>query len=172
MADPGAPTPITGDLTPIDGYLPERRKDPAESFVAALEAHERVKAMHFRAKMKVWIPVITGILAAISGGTWYGLERKPEDAPPTLPSDLKADVKKAQSTADENARKLEQVGRGLVDTRIEMVEGISFIADKIDKAHPKAPSVDKPDSLVEAEKEIGEIKKQRAVEELFEASKK
>lgn len=157
MTENGTPTPIHGDLTPIDGGAVERRRDPAESLDAVLTAHERVKAAKWKARLKVWGPIIAVVLG---GGTWAGIELKPAGAPPTLPSDLREDVKKLEKRSEQNEKQIRALGK-------VTIEGLDHLGKKFDAAHPSAAYVEKPPSLVEAEKVVEEQKTEDRLDEIL-----
>ncbi len=66
-------------------------------------------------------------------------------------------------------RKVQKLGERSIEQEVQMVEGIRFIGDKIDAAHPReAATVAKPRSLKAAEKRVDRIKRKKAVEQMFE----
>jgi hypothetical protein len=147
MPEPGAPEATIHDLTPIHGMPLERRRDPTELLMAALEAREREKAMRWWARVKVWGPIAAMLLG---GGTYAGVELRPP-----------SDVERAQRLGEKNSEQIRALGK-------VTVEGLDYLGRKIDKAHPEVRAVAKPDSLKKAEAEVAEQETASRVDKILE----
>jgi hypothetical protein len=153
MTENGIPTSIHGDLTPIDGGIVarERRRDPGESLESALEAHGLRNAAKWRRRFKIWI---LPILTALGGGTWGAVEYS------TTPSDVQQDIKKLEAKAEVQEKQTRALGK-------VVVEGLDHLGKKMDKAHPEVSTLEKPQSLKDAEKEVEEQKTEDRLDEIL-----
>lgn len=103
--------------------------------------------------------IVAGLVALAGGGTITYQQMTPQPAPPIEAADVQETVEKRSSELEQQVgENTEQVHRlkeiatdqqiELEATQVQLVEGIDYIGQKIDKAHPgRAGGVPEPASL-------------------------
>ncbi len=154
-----------------------------EALVAAIEARERIKWVELKGRLLRYSLIASTILGAGGVGIW---QLAPERLETVQPADVQKTVDKrvdeletsiegcsgrkcTKEEVKESVKgKLETLGVATVEQKVQMVDGFSYIGDKLDVIHPEAiDAVTKPETLKAVETEVADIKKSDEVEKLF-----
>ncbi len=106
----------------------------------------------------------TGVYLAMQKPTE---DQKRESAKPVTES-IDASRVEVEARIESNAKKIGRLGEIAIEQQVQLSDGVEFIGDKIDAAHPKTKNkVDRPDSVDAAKKRATKIKKSKGAEALF-----
>jgi hypothetical protein len=139
---------------------------------AAREQAEEAKALMWSKAVKFGVPLVLAIL----GGSGYGVKLmadQPQEALKRNADEVKTIVAQDQQRREHRLStvesKVERLGEAHVETELRQYQQIEWIAEKIDKVHPKqADAVEKPPELRAYERDMAEKKKKAAVKDLWE----
>jgi hypothetical protein len=125
------------------------------------EAEERSESRKLRNKL---LGAVIAILTAAGGtGGYFAVQPEPQrvetkEVQETVVSKTGA----IESRVGKLEGKMERVGSAQVDSQIQQAEGVAYIVDKIDTAHPRsADKVDEPKVVEEARIRSTEIQKKK-----------
>ncbi len=141
----GIPQSQVATLTPVEGL------DPAASRLEeVLTKRELKNRLKWKVRAKVWaVP----LMAVLGGGTWAGIELNPFGNGTAL--------QEVKEQADENAKQNRALGKF-------MIEGLDYLGNKIDAAHPEVIPEEKPESLKQAEEVLEEQKQETRLNKVLE----
>lgn len=181
---PVVPDPFQAAITSaVETYFMNRKEDTdvrnmpravksTESTVDQLLAEmrdERDRAKH-RRKTVAWIVgLVATVIGSFSG--WRFVVHPPEEEETVQPSDVKTTVEREGKALEHRVQtvetKVHRLGEIAVDQQIQTVDGIEYISNKIDAAHPdKRGAVPQPETMREARKRADAVKKKRRKERL------
>lgn len=160
-----------------------RRKKEDKCVKDLVEAMLEQQAHESEQKAKRWqfvMRYIAGPLVAfiVGGGSvaGYQIANRPASPRPEQLADQAADQAATKASLPVKERvvdlenKVQRLGEVAVEQQVQISDGVHYIADKIDAAHPnKADKIKEPESVEAARIKADAIKKSKRVDELFDA---
>lgn len=147
----------------IQGLLALEASRSAREVAREIEGEERAE------RRSKYLKRAAGVFAALIGGGGIGgwkMVQTGEPAP--IETVQPAVIVETSEIDDEIERRFRLLGERALTQDVQMVDGLRYIGDKIDLAHPEFKGqTTKPKSIEAAEKRVAEIKKDRALDELF-----
>jgi hypothetical protein len=184
--DGGEDSPLTSETirgllaSELAAHLAEREEDSAIQSIRETQHESRkkvdaladlfldqAKAAKTRRKLLTWV---AGMVATLGGGSFAGYEVLKAPAPlEVVPADVEATVIEHSDALDARVEHVEEdisdLREAAIEQQIQIVDGIEFISEKIDAAHPdEADAVAAPASLLKARRKTARAKAER---ELF-----
>jgi hypothetical protein len=150
-----------------------RKQDDAFSKLLSLQVQEAEAKAKRDAMMNKLLAALLAIATSGGGAGIYLASQKPTDedrkreAAPVVESFAK-EADEVERRVEKNAKKIERLGEIAVEQQVQLSDGVQYIGDKIDAAHPRQRGdVEEPDSVKAAKRKAEKIKKRKGAEELF-----
>lgn len=120
--------------------------------------------------------LLAALLAVATSGGGAGIylasqkpteeERQREAAPVT--EAVAKESNEVEARVQDAEKKIERLGEIAVEQQVQLSDGVQYIGDKIDAAHPRQRGdVEQPDSVKAAKRKADKIKQRKGAEELF-----
>jgi hypothetical protein len=150
-----------------------RKQDDAFSRLLDLQVQEAQAKAKRDAMMNKLLAALLAIATSGGGAGIYLASQKPTEEDRAREAAPVTDVVEQQSNevearVEDAEKKIERLGAIAVEQQVQLSDGVQYIGDKIDAAHPRQrDDVQQPDSVKAAKRKAEKIKQRKGAEALF-----